>query len=228
MVIPLGTIINAAAVVGGSVVGILFRNVLAEKYKKIIFQGVGLFTIALGIAMAIEMENPLIVVFSIILGGLIGEAMNLEKQIENLSSNLKTMLNIKGSKFSDGLITAFLIFCIGSMTILGSIQEGIGEGNSILVTKSILDGFTSIALASTFGIGVAFSIIPLIIFQGGLTLLSSISGRLFTESLIGYLSSVGGLLILGIGINLLEIKKIKVINLLPSLLVLIILYILFI
>lgn len=228
MVIPLGTLINMGTVIAGSIVGIVFRNILPEKYKKIIFQGVGLFTIALGISMSVEMENPLIVIFAILIGGLIGELIKLEEFFENISGNLKRRLNLKGSQFSEGLITAFLIFCTGSMTILGAIQEGTGGDNSLLVTKSILDGFTSIALASTFGVGVMFSIIPMFIFQGGLTVLSSTFSEIFSESLIGYLSAVGGLMILGIGINLLEIKKIKVANFLPALLVVGVLYFLFV
>ena len=178
--------------------------------------------------MAIPFPNPLIIIFAILIGGLIGVLINLEKRLDNLSSSIKKKLNLKDSKFNEGLLTAFLIYCIGSMTILGAINEGVSGDNSLLITKSVLDGFTSIALASTFGIGVIFSIVPMLIFQGGLTIFASIFGNFFTESLIQYLTSTGGILILGIGINLLDIKKISVLNLLPSLLVVVLLFLLFV
>ena len=228
MNIPVGTFINIFSVILGGSLGILIKNSLPEKYKKIIFQGIGLFTILLGISMAIPFPNPLIIIFSILIGGLIGVLLNLEERLDNLSSSLKKKLNLKDSKFNEGLITAFLIYCIGSMTILGAINEGISGDNSLLITKSVLDGFTSIALASTFGVGVIFSVIPMLIFQGGLTLLASFFGNFFTESLIQYLTSTGGILILGIGINLLELKKISVLNLLPSLIVVVVLFLLFV
>ena len=228
MNIPVGTFINIFSVILGGSLGILIKNSLPEKYKKIIFQGIGLFTILLGISMAIPFPNPLIIIFSVLIGRFNRCFANLEERLDNLSSSLKKKLNLKDSKFNEGLITAFLIYCIGSMTILGAINEGISGDNSLLITKSVLDGFTSIALASTFGIGVIFSIIPMLIFQGGLTLLASFFGNFFTESLIQYLTSTGGILILGIGINLLELKKISVLNLLPSLIVVVVLFLLFV
>ncbi|MHC1716388.1 MAG: DUF554 domain-containing protein [Candidatus Dojkabacteria bacterium] len=228
MVFPLGTIINIVAVILGSSIGLIIRNKLPEKYKKTIFQGIGLFTIVLGISMALPIPNPLIIIFSILIGGLIGTFLKVEDRLENLSSVIKRELNLKDSQFNEGLITAFLIYCIGSMTILGAINEGIKGDSSLLMTKSVLDGFTSIALSSTFGIGVMFSTIPMLIFQGGLTVLASLFGNFFTESLIQYLSCTGGILILGIGFNLLEIKKISILNLLPSLIIVVILFLLFI
>lgn len=228
MVLPIGTFVNISTVLVGGAIGLVIKNSLPEKYKTIIFQGIGLFTIVLGISMAIPFPNPLIIIFAILIGGLIGVLINLEKRLDNLSTFVKKKLNLKDSQFNEGLITAFLIYCIGSMTILGAINEGINGDNSLLITKSVLDGFTSIALASTFGVGVLFSIVPMLIFQGGLTILSSQFGNFFTESLIQYLTSTGGILILGIGINLLDIKKISVLNLLPSLVVVVLLFLLFI
>ncbi len=227
MNLPIGTFINILSVLLGGTLGIIIKNSLPEKYKSIIFQSIGLFTILLGISMAIPFPNPLVIIFAILIGGLIGVLLNLEEKLDSLSSNLKKKLNLKDSKFNEGLITAFLIYCIGSMTILGAINEGVSGDNNLLITKSVLDGFTSIALASTFGVGVLFSTIPMLLFQGGLTLLASIFGNFFTESLIQYLTSIGGILILGIGINLLDLKKISVLILLPSLIVVVILFLLF-
>ena len=177
--------------------------------------------------MYIGTENPLFVIFAILIGGLLGEAVNLESFFNSISGKVKKKFNLKGSKFTEGLITSTLLYCIGSMTVLGAIEEGTGGGNTLLITKSVMDGFASLALASTFGIGVLFSILPMLVYQGGLTILASVLGGVLTESMIQYLSATGGLLILGIGINLLEIKKVKVANLLPSLVIVVILYVLF-
>lgn len=152
-----------------------------------------------------------------------GELVRLDKRIETLSDALKSKLKFKDQGFTEGLVTAFLIFCIGSMTIVGALNEGISGDKSLLLTKSMLDGFTSIALASTFGVGVLFSVIPMLVVQGGITVFAGLFQNLFSDILLAQLTATGGVLILGIGINLLEIKTIKVINLLPSLLVVLIL-----
>lgn len=173
--------------------------------------------------MALRVDNLLILIFSILIGGILGELFHLETRINNLSDRLKTRLGSKETGFTEGLVTAFLIFCIGSMTIVGALNEGLTGDRSLLLTKSVLDGFTSIALASTFGIGVLFSIVPMLFFQGVLTVFAGLFSSFFSETLMNQLTATGGVLILGIGFNLLEIKQIKVVNLLPSLLVICIL-----
>lgn len=227
MILPIGTLINMGAVISGGLLGLILKNFIPDKFKTIVFQGIGLFTISLGISMSLNIDNPLYVIFSILIGGLMGEALNLEDFFNSISEKLKKKFNLKESKFTEGLITATLLYCIGSMTVLGAIEEGTGGGTTLLVTKSVMDGFASIALASTFGVGVLFSVIPMLIYQGGLTILASALGNVLSDSLIQYLSAVGGLLILGIGINLLDIKKIKVANLLPSLIIVVFIYFIF-
>jgi uncharacterized membrane protein YqgA involved in biofilm formation len=217
MNLPIGTFVNMGSVVAGSILGVLLGNRLPEKIKNIVFQGVGLVTMILGISMALESENFILLIFSILIGGIIGEIMNLENCLESLSGWLKSRFKIKDHGFTEGLITAFLIFCVGSMTIVGSINEGINGDRELLLTKSVLDGFTSIALSSTFGIGVAMSVIPMFVFQGGLTVFAGIFEGFFSDFIITQLVATGGVLILGIGINLLDIKKIKVANMLPAL-----------
>lgn len=218
---PVGTIVNTLAVILGGFIGLFLHKNLPKKMKAIVFQGIGLSVLVIGMQMALKVENPLVLIFSILIGGLIGEAINLDLRFENLSDFLKNKIKSKNEKFTEGLITAFLIFCVGSMTIIGAINEGLKNDRTLLFTKSILDGFTSIALASTYGAGVLFSAIPLFIFQSALTLFSAQFQSFFSTIMINQLTATGGILILGIGINLLDIKKIKVINLLPALVVVI-------
>jgi len=212
-----GTLINGAAIIVGGTIGILIHRKTPENLIKIAFQGIGLFTLTLGIMMAIKVDNILLMIFSIILGSITGELLKIDKGLDLIGINLKKLLKSENSNFTEGMVTAFLLFCMGSMTVLGAIEEGLGSYPNLLLAKSLLDGIASIALASTLGVGVLFSIIPLIIFQGGLTLFAaSIQGYL-TESVITEISATGGLLLLGLGLTILEIKKIKTINMIPAL-----------
>jgi uncharacterized membrane protein YqgA involved in biofilm formation len=219
----LGTIVNVIAIILGSILGILIKSRFPEKVNKIIFQVIGLFTITLGITMAIKTNNLLIVAFSLIIGSVIGEILDIEKYLERLTEKLKNRLKNSSDKFSEGFITATLIYCIGPMAILGSIEEGLGNAPNLLFAKSVLDGVASIALASALGIGVIFSTIPLLIYQGGITLFANYVSSYLSDALIVELSAVGGVLLLGLGMNIAEIKKFRVVNMLPSLLVVVIL-----
>lgn len=223
----IGTFVNAGAVIAGGIVGMLLNKSLHDRYKTIYFQAVGLFTLAIGISMVYNMQHILIVVGSLAVGSLLGEWMNLEKGTERASRYLKTKFRIANDRFSEGLITAFLLYCIGSMTILGAIQEGTGGSSDLLLTKSLMDGFSSILLASAFGVGVIASAIPLLIFQGGLTLLAMYASSFFSPQIIQGLTSVGGILLIGLGINILEIKRLRIMNMLPALLVVVLLLYLF-
>lgn len=215
----LGTIVNAGAVIAGGIAGMMFNKSMPDRFKTIYFQTIGLFTIAMGISMVWNMQHILIVVSSLAVGSLLGEWWNLEVGAERLSNYLKKRFKIGSERFSEGLVTAFLLYCIGSMTILGAIQEGTGGSSDLLLTKSLMDGFSSIILASAFGVGVIVSAIPLFIFQGGITLLAMYAGSFFTPEIIQGLTSVGGILLIGLGINILEIKKLRIMNMLPSLVI---------
>lgn len=223
----IGTIVNTAAVLGGGIIGLLLKKRMPQRITTIYFQAVGLFTLAIGISMAVEMKEILIVVSSLAIGSLLGEWWNIESGAERMSNYLKHKLHIGSERFSEGLITAFLLFCVGSMTILGTIQEGTGGSPDLLYTKSLMDFFSSILLASAFGAGVAVSAVPLFIFQATLTLIAMYAGSFFTEEIILGLTSVGGILLIGLGINILEIKKLRIMNMLPSLVVVIILLLIF-
>lgn len=218
-----GTLINAGAILVGGTIGILFHSKIPQKYIKIVFQGIGLFTLFVGIAMTLKTNNYLILVFSIVLGSILGTALKLDFQIEKFSETIKNNVKSDNSKFSEGMITAFLLYCMGSMTILGAFEEGLGNAPNLLLAKSLMDGISSIALAAGLGIGVMFSVIPLLIYQGGLTLFASLLNNRMSETMINELSAVGGLMLIGMGIQILEIKNIKVINMLPALIIVVVL-----
>ena len=218
-----GTLINVGTVIIGSIIGVILHSRFKKRFTEIAFQAISIFTIFLGVSMAFKSDAYLIIVLSLIAGSLLGEGLKLETWMDNLSDKLKVKLNSKDDKFSEGLVTAFLLFCMGSMTILGAIEEGLGGKPNLLLTKSIMDGFAAIALSSALGIGVMFSVIPLLIYQGGLTLLTALVGNYFSEVYINNLTAVGGILLIGLGIRILELKKIRVLNMLPALVIILLL-----
>lgn len=213
-----GTFVNAAAVVAGSSIGLVFRKNMPAKYQDVYFQAVGLFTLLLGVKMALDMASPLLVVLSLVLGGFAGMRIQLGRRAEQLGDYVKAKTRSKNDRFTEGLLTAFLLFCMGSMTIVGAIEEGFGKTSDLLLTKSVMDFFSSIMLASGLGIGVLFSFILLLVFQGGITLLVSIAGTEIPAGIISEITVTGGIILIGLSINLLKIKKIEIINLLPALL----------
>jgi uncharacterized membrane protein YqgA involved in biofilm formation len=214
----LGTIINVFTVITGGLLGTLLKRSLPERFKKIMFEVIGLATLGLGVLMIIKMDNPIIVIISMVIGSLVGEFVNIEHGIDVFSNIVKAKLKVSDEKFSEGLVTAFITFCVGPMTILGSLQDGFGDP-SILITKSILDGFTAIFYASAMGIGVAFSSILLFIYQGGLTVFAEFLKPFISESVLKNFTATGGIMMLGIGVRLLEIRRIRVANMLPALII---------
>ncbi|TSA28529.1 DUF554 domain-containing protein [bacterium] len=224
----IGTFVNVGAVILGSTIGIILRKQLPQKLITIAFQAIGLFTIFLGITMAFKTEHYLILIFSLIVGSIIGQLLDIDAWLTRISDSLKKKWHSKNDKFSEGLVTSFLLFCMGSMTILGAIEEGLGGNPNLLLTKSLLDGFASIALAAALGFGVMLSVIPLLIYQGGLTLCTRLFEQSVTLPIINELTAVGGIILIGLGITILEIKKLKVINMLPSLVIVVVLTIIFV
>lgn len=212
-----GTLINVAAVLLGGSVGLLFRTRLPLRITNTFFQAIGLFTLFLGFSMSLKTENPLLLVFSLILGALTGTLLRLQERMERGGERIQKKLRLKGGKFSEGMVTAFLMFCMGSMTILGAIEEGLGNEPKLLMIKSLMDGFSSVALAAALGVGVVFSILPLLVYQGGITLLTAWFGDTLSTLMVDELTATGGILLIGLGITILGIKKIEVLNLIPSL-----------
>ena len=215
---PLGTFINVGTVIIGSLLGYFLNKRYPENIKKIVFQAIGIVTLVIGFKMAFEVKNLITFIFSLLIGGITGEFLKIDARLDGLIGRIRNKFNMESSRyFAEGLITAFLIFCMGSMTIIGALNEGLKNDHSLLITKAILDGFTSVALSSTYGIGVLFSVFPLFIYQGGITLLAVVARDLFTSIMISQLTATGGAIVIGLGINLLNIKEIKVLNLLPAL-----------
>ena len=217
----IGTLVNTAAVIIGGLIGLVLKKRMPDRVTTIYFQAIGLFTLAIGASMAVSMEKILIVVSSLALGSLLGEWCDLERGAEKLSDYLKVRFKIGSEKFSEGLVTSFLLFCVGSMTILGAIQEGTGGSPDLLFTKSSMDFFSAILLASAMGVGVLFSSVPLFIFQATITIIARYAANFFTDDIILGLTNVGGILLIGLGINILGIKKLRIMNMLPSLLIVI-------
>lgn len=217
----IGTFVNVGAVVVGGFVGLTFNRRLPERYVEVAFNSIGLFTAVLGMMMAVKSNEILLVIFSLILGSILGEYLKLEDRIAGIGDHIKGLIGSDEDGFTDGLITAFLLFCMGSLTIMGAIEEGMNNNPSLFYTKSLMDGFASIALSSTLGAGVIFSVVPLLIYQGGLTLLAGTLSSWLSDAMITEMSAVGGILLLGLALDILKIKHIKVANMLPSLLVIV-------
>ena len=223
-----GTLVNAASIIVGGFIGTVFHRTLPQRYQAIIFQGMGLFVVVLGISMSIKMEHILLSVFSLLLGGLIGELLRIDKQINSFGEWLKRSLKFKSEKFTSGFVSASFIYCAGAMAVLGAIEEGTGNYPTILLTKSAMDGFSSVAFAAVLGIGVIFSAVSVAIYQGIITLITFLFAGTLHIAIVNELSAVGGILIVGLGINMLEMKEIKVVNMLPALVLIIVLMLIFV
>ena len=222
----LGTWVNTATVIVGSLLGMAIGNRLPGRVREIVFTGLGLMTLGIGVTMVIRGSRPLIIISSIVLGGVIGELLNIERQLERLAAFLQTKVRVGGSDFVRGFVTASLLFCVGPMTVVGSIQDGLTGDSTILITKAIMDGFGAIALAAPTGLGVVLSAVTVLVVQGWLSLPGKSLSVLTEPRALDQLTGVGGLLIIGLAIRMLEIKNIRVGNLLPALVIVAILVVL--
>lgn len=214
----LGTIVNALAIIVGGLVGMMFGKALPEKMKNTVIQGIGLAVILIGLSMALQSKNTLVVIASLVLGGILGEWIDIELRLQQLGQTLEKILakGGKGGNFTKAFVSASLIYCVGAMAIMGSLESGLKGVHDILFAKAMLDGVSAIVFASSMGIGVLVSAIPVFLYQGGITLSATLLQGLLSAPVIAEMSATGGLLIVGIGLNILEIKEIKVGNLLPG------------
>ena len=220
-----GTIINIITVLVGGMLGLLFGSRLPDRLKGTVIAGMGLFTTAIGIQMFLKTDNPLIVLGALLIGAILGEWWRIEDGLQEIGKRLEERFAGSGesdasgsSKFVRGFLTASLLFCVGPMTILGSIQDGLTGNYELLAVKSVLDGFASLAFASTLGVGVLFSTLVILVFQGGISLLAVQLNALVTTPMLNEMTATGGVILMGLAISsLLEIKKIRTGNFLPAL-----------
>lgn len=232
MFIGSGTLLNVIAVLIGSTIGVFIAHRLNEKIRDVVTDGLGLATGMIAVLTTAAITNPLlsqnlgsgrpvlIVLASVVVGGMLGTAMRIEERLEAFGDRLKTRFSGEdSSRFTEGFVAASLLFCVGAMSVLGPITDGLGGGNEILVLKSTLDFFASVAFASVFGWGVAASALTILLFQGSLTLLGYALGNFMSEVQVLMLTATGGLLLLAISLRLLNLKQIPVGNLLPALIV---------
>ncbi|MFZ0533217.1 MAG: DUF554 domain-containing protein [Anaerolineales bacterium] len=217
----IGTLINVAAIIIGGLLGILFGRRLSDNIKNTVIAGMGLFTTAISFQMFLKTENPLVVLGALIIGALLGEWWKIEDRLQSLGvwleKRVKGSSEGKSSRFVRGFLSASMLFCTGPMAILGSISDGLRGDFLTLSIKSVLDGFISIAFASTLGMGVAFSALPVLAYQGIISLLAAKLDAIISLPMMNELTATGGILLMGVGISsILEIKRIRVGNFLPA------------
>lgn len=218
-----GTIINAVAIVCGALLGSVFSRI-SDGIRTTVMQGIGIAVGVLGLTMALKTENFLVLIFSIVIGGVLGELMRIDHWLNELGQWLERKIGGKAKgNIANGFVTATLVYCVGAMAILGAMDSGLRQNHDILYTKSMLDGFSAIIFTSTLGIGVMFSAIPVLLYQGLIAIASTFISLLLSkemlDAIISEITAVGGILIMGIGMNILEVKKVNVANLLPAILI---------
>ena len=211
-----GTLVNAAGILGGSLVGLLIKKNAPVKYQQTVMHGLALAVGLIGLQMALKTENILIVIVSVVIGGIIGEFMDINRCLTRVGEWLTVHLGSKYGSVGEGFIMGSIVFCTGAMAIVGSIQDGLTGDASTLYAKAMIDTVASVVFASGMGIGVALSSISVLVYQGMVTLLASSLSALISDIMIREMTAVGGLLIIGISLLMLEIKIIKMANLLPA------------
>ena len=229
--IGLGTIANTAAVILGGVLGLLLKNGIAKRFENILMQALGLATVFIGIsgvlkymlvveAGGISTQGTMLLIFSLVIGCLVGEWVDLESKMEVIGIKLKALARVKNdNRFVDGFVTTSLIICVGAMAIVGAMQDGLTGDSSMLIAKSLLDFVLVAILTAAYGIGAAFSAIPIFVYQGAITLIAALFGSVIGDNLIAELSFVGNALVFCVGVNLVREKTFRVANMLPALLI---------
>ena len=229
--IGMGTLINTAAVIAGGLLGLCLKNGLKKRMQEILMQACGLATIFIGAAgtlskmfvvdgKQLETQGAMLLIFSLVIGSLVGEWLNIEDKMDALGEKIKKAVKAQNdSHFVEGFVNVSLIICVGAMAIVGSIQDGISGDYSMLMAKSVLDFVMAVIFASTCGIGAVFSAVPLFVYQGSITLIAAFCGSFISDALISDLSFIGSALIFCVGVNLAFGKKFRVGNMLPALIV---------
>lgn len=221
----LGTIVNSVAIILGSLIGLLFHKSIKSNYSDIMLKSVSLSIILIGMSNALKTENLMIVIFSMVVGAIIGEYLKIEENLNKLGDFLERKFASKGGNISKGFVTSSLVYCVGSMAIIGALESGLSGNHQTLFAKSTLDGISAIVFSSSMGIGVILSSISVFLYQGAITISSSLLKDFLIGSVVTEMSATGGLLILALGFNMLEFKSIKVANMLPAIFMPLIFYI---
>ena len=221
-----GTLINVGTVLTGTLLGTVLGERLPDRVRETVLHGLGLVTLVVGVSQGLAAFRPplteltrgavLIVLGSVLVGGVIGELLRIERGLDRAGQALKDRFGRGQARFTEGFVVASLVFCVGPLTIVGAIQDGLTGDYQLLAIKSLLDGFAALAFASVLGWGVGFSVITILVYQGALSLSASAVAGVFSDAMIAAMSAVGGVLILGIGFRLLEIREVRVANLLPA------------
>lgn len=220
----LGTVVNTLAIVAGSLAGLLCRGGIPARYSETVFHSVGLAVILVGLRSAFKADNLLLVIASLALGSLAGEFCRIEARLERLGGWIGRRVAVGQEGVSQGFVTASLVYCVGAMAVVGSLESGLTGDHQTLFAKSILDGITAIIFASTLGVGVIFSAVSVLAYQGTITMAAAFLKPLLVPAVVAEMSAVGGLLIVAIGFNILEIKKTRVGNMLPAIFVPLLVY----
>lgn len=216
--------VNIAAVVAGSLCGLVFKKGLPKKLSDSIMQGLALCVLYIGISGSLKCENTLCVILSMVIGIIIGELLKLDDRINSLGQKLETRFSTdENSSFARGFVSATLLFCVGAMSIVGSLESGIAGRHDTIFSKSLIDGISAIIFTSTFGVGVMFSAVGVLVYQGTITLLAQFIAPFLTDYVVNQMTAVGSLVIIGLAFNMLGLTKIKVMNMVPAIFIPIIL-----
>lgn len=222
----IGTIVNTVSVIVGGLIGLVVKKGVSKRFSDIVMNGLALCVLYIGISGALKGQNTMVIIFSIVIGAIIGEAVDLDKRVRDLGDVIERNFKSgdKNVSIAEGFVTASLLFCVGAMTIVGSLQSGLTGNHEMLFTKSILDGVASILFAASLGVGVLFSAAFVLIYQGSITLLAQFISPYLSDIVIAEMTCVGSLLIIGLGLNMLNITKLKIMNYIPAIFLPILIY----
>jgi len=214
--ILLGAAANALGIFAGGIIGIFMKKGLPKRFGDSVMYALGLFTFGLGVTFFIQSKEVMVLIISLVLGTLIGELIDIEKRLENLGNSLQSRFKGAKGRFTEGFVTASLLFCVGSMAIMGSLQSGLTGNHQVLFAKTVMDTVAAVIFTAAMGFGVALSSVPVLLYEGGLTLAASAVAPYLGDAVVNEMTAVGGVLLIGLALSVLDIKKIRVGNMLPG------------
>lgn len=218
----IATFVNCGVIIVGCIIGLFIKGGIPERFNKIIMNGLALCAMFIGFSGALEGNNTIITIVSMAVGALVGELIDIDKWLNKLGETIQKKLdkgNGKESKIAEGFVNASLLYCVGAMSIVGALQAGLSGNYDTIYAKTVLDGVSSVIFSASMGIGVIFSSVTVLLYQGGITLCASFLSGILSQAVIAEMTAVGSLMIVGLGLNLLEVTDIKIANLLPGILV---------